>query len=123
MDLEKEKLVKKEMRKLNSIFADLPADRKKLCANLIQNAAFMSVTLAELQEDIAERGAVITGVNGNGFETTMENPAQKSYNTMVNRYAAIIKQLADFLPDQKSDTVNKAGEALAAFVAKGKPKR
>jgi hypothetical protein len=40
---------------------------------------------------------------------------------MINRYSAIIKQLEELLPDKKTEGVNKAGEALYAFVAKGKP--
>lgn len=121
MDIEKEKLIKKEKSRLKRIFKDISEDKKKLCEPLMQNAAFMVVTLEELQKSIADEGAVIKAVNGNGFMTTQENPAQKSYNTMINRYTVIIKQLQDLLPDDKVDTVNKAGEALAAFVAKGKP--
>lgn len=121
MDIEKEKLIKKEKNRLKKIFKDISEDKKKLCEPLMQNAAFMAVTLEELQKNIASEGAVIMAVNGNGFETLQENPSQKSYNTMINRYTAIIKQLQDLLPDTKADTINKAGEALAAFVAKGKP--
>lgn len=116
-----EKAIKKEQAKLNKIFKNIGEDKKKLSENLIKNAAFMSVNLAELQEDIAEKGAVIVCVNGNGFEVAQENPAQKSYNTMIQRYTAVIKQLSDMLPDSKQDGINKAGENLAAFVAKGKP--
>ena len=81
----------------------------------------MSVTLEELQEDIKERGPIVTGTNGNGFTVSTENPSQKSYNVMISRYTTIIKQLEELLPDQKTENINKAGETLAAFVAKGKP--
>lgn len=113
--------VAKELRKLKTIYKDIPQSKKKLCEGLMQNAAFMAATLEDLQEKIAESGPVITQVNGNGFETTMEHPAQKSYCNMVARYNGVIKQLADLLPDNKADTVAKAGENLAAFIAKGKP--
>ena len=65
--------------------------------------------------------AIITAKNGNGFETVQENPAQKRYNTMITRYCSTIKQLQDLLPNSREDNINKAGEALAAFVTKGKP--
>ena len=112
--------IKKEIRKLNRIFKDIEKDKKSLCTELIKNAAFMAITLEDLQKDIMENGAIITGTNGNGFEVVQENPAQRSYNTMINRYASIIKQLNELLPDAKEENVNKAGEKLAAFVAKGK---
>lgn len=117
----KDRRISKEIKKLNSIFENISEDKKELCNNLIQNAAFMAVTLADLQKTIQEEGAIITSVNGNGFETMQEHPAQKSYNTMINRYSAVIRQLSDLLPDTKQDVINNAGETLAAFVAKGKP--
>ena len=116
----KDDRIKKEINKLKRIFKDINKDKKTLCAELIRNAAFMAVTLEDLQNDIMENGAIITGTNGNGFEVVQENPAQRSYNTMINRYASIIKQLQELLPDAKTENINKAGEALAAFVAKGK---
>lgn len=116
-----DKRISKEMRRLNKIFENVADDKKKLCSNLIKNAAFMAVTLEELQERIQSEGAVITSMNGNGFETMQEHPAQKSYNTMINRYSSIIRQLTELLPSDRQDAVTSAGEALAAFVAKGKP--
>lgn len=119
--MEKQERINKELQILKKIFKDIPEDKKRLAANLIQNAAFMTITLQDLQEQINNEGAILTSINGNGFEVTSEHPAQKSYNTMINRYSSVIKQLNELLPDSKTDTVMKAGEALAAFVAKGKP--
>lgn len=117
----KKSLIKKEKARLEKIFNGIAPDKKILCEKLIGNAAFMAITLELLQEDINLNGPVITGINGNGFEVTSENPAQKSYNTMINRYGAVIKQLEELLPDDKTNARESAGEALAAFVAKGKP--
>lgn len=121
MDQKEEKKLKKEIAKLNRIFKNIGEDKKKLCENLIKNAAFMAITLEELQNDINENGPIGTYINGNGFKVSQETPAQKSYNAMINRYTAVIKTLVDLLPDDKTETANKAGEALAAFIAKGKP--
>lgn len=55
----------------------------------------MAVTLQELQDRINLDGAVIDYINGNGFNTINEHPAQKSYNTLINRYTTVIKQLTD----------------------------
>ena len=114
-------IIDAEKKKLAEIFAEIPENKKKLCSKLIENAAFMSVTLENLQNQINEDGPVITLVNGNGFEITQEHPAQKSYISMVAKYSAIINQLTNLLPDHKSETVAKAGENLARLVAGGKP--
>ncbi len=110
-----------EKRKLNKIFEKIPENKKNLCKKLIENAAFMAATLDELQKEINENGPVITTVNGNGFEVMQENPAQKSYISMIGKYNQTISQLTSLLPDQKQDGVYKAGESLAKFVAGGKP--
>ena len=93
--------IKKEEKKLNTIFKDIPEDKKSLCEGLIKNAAFMYVTLEELQEEINENGAMIKYQSGNGFDTIRDNPAQKAYTTMISRYTGIIDQLNKMLPFDK----------------------
>ena len=93
--------IKKEEKKLNTIFKDIPEDKKSLCEGLIKNAAFMYVTLEELQEEINENGAMIKYQSGNGFDTIRDNPAQKAYTTMISRYTGIIEQLNKMLPSDK----------------------
>lgn len=118
----KEARIKSEIARLDKIFSNIEENKKKLIKKLIDNAAFMTITLEELQKSINEDGPVITSINGNGFETINEHPAQKSYNQMIAKYTSTIKQLTDLLPDSKEDSVSKAGESLAKFVAQGKPK-
>lgn len=96
-DLSIHEQVKAEERRLNKIFTNLDKDKKAINQKLISNAAFMAVTLQSLQEQVNSEGAVIKSINGNGFETINEHPAQKSYNTMINRYTAVIKQLTDLV--------------------------
>lgn len=119
--MDKDTEIKKEIAKLNKIFKDIPEDKKKLCEGLIQNAAFMYVTLSELQQEVIKHGAMISYTSGNGFDTIKDNPAQKAYTTMIARYSGIINQLSSLLPDQKAEGINKAGENLARLVAGGKP--
>ena len=110
----KEQRIKREVTKLKKIYSNLDAER-------MENAAFMTVTLEDLQKQINEEGSIQTGTNGNGFKTTQESPALKAYNSVMQRYTPCIKQLTDMLPDEKSASAAKAGEALAAFVLAGKP--
>lgn len=113
--------IKKEKDKLNIIFTDIPENKKRLCAKLIENAAFMAVTLEDLQDIVNTEGAIMVAKNGNGFEITQEHPAQKSYVGMLAKYSSVINQLQNLLPDQKSDSLTKAGENLAKMVVGGKP--
>lgn len=121
MDKQKDIKIKNEIKRLTGIFEEIHEDKKTLISKLIDNAAFMAITLEDLQDRINNDGPIIKSTNGNGFEVISEHPAQKSYNTMINRYTSTINQLTNLLPSDKETSVSQAGDALAAFIAKGKP--
>lgn len=112
---EKEKKIRKEFNKYKKKFGNMEKDKKEFVEDLCQQAAFMKITLLELQEDINARGTVVTGLNGNGFEVTSENPSQKSYNTMIKNYNATVKTLVEFLPGLEEDD-----EMMSFIKGKGK---
>lgn len=76
---------------------------RELAKKLYKRICFMDKTLNDLEEQVKEEGAIITTVNGNGFDVMTEHPAQKSYNTMVGRYNAMVKSLVDMIPSGKTD--------------------
>ena len=47
-----DKQIKAEIARLTKIFANIDEDKRELCQQLIQNAAFMAVSLRDLQEQI-----------------------------------------------------------------------
>ncbi|WP_405317593.1 hypothetical protein [Faecalibacillus faecis] len=99
--IDKNKKIKKETQRLKKLFKELPENKKKMAEKLIENAAFMSITLDELKDDIKLYGVKETYVNGAnqyGFKESIES---KTYNTMIKNYMNIIKQLNDMLPEDK----------------------
>lgn len=117
----KENRIKREKNKIKKILVDVPESKLKLNEKLIENVAFMAVTLEDLQKQINEEGSVIVAKNGNGFDVTQEHPAQKAYVAMMAKFTPAMTQLMSLLPDNKTDSVAKAGEKLARFVANGRP--
>lgn len=109
----KEERIAVELRKFKGFCRNLGRDRKNIAVKLCQKAAFMEVTLEDLQRRINDEGAIIEGKNGNGFIVKLENPAQKSYNAMIKNYNAIIKTLADMMPEGAA-----ANDELMKFVRK-----
>lgn len=109
MKMSKDKQIDNEVRRIKDILKDIDSDRMNINEKLIQNVAFMSVTLLELQEKVKKEGAVIKSTNGNGFEVLNEHPAQKSYNTMINRFTSAMKQLTDLLPKGEVNSDNDDG--------------
>lgn len=116
METEKEKLIKKELNKYKNIFKSIDEDKKPFAQKWYEQAAFMSITLNELQDKIKTEGAVIETTNGNGFITYSEHPAQKSYNVMIRNYNATIKHLIDLLPDSEKGNQDE----LLEFLGRGK---
>lgn len=99
--IQKNKAIKKELNRLKKLFKELPDNKKKMSEKLIDNAAFMSVSLEELKKDIIMYGVKETYVNGKdqyGFKESVES---KTYNTTIKNYMAIIKQLNEMLPEDK----------------------
>lgn len=110
--IDKEKLRKKELAKLNRIFKNLPDEKKKLAEGLKAQAAFMVATLAELQEIMNRDGPVELFEQGKQ-RLLREHPAAKTYNTMVRNYTAVCKALFDLLPDEERKD---AADELMEFV-------
>lgn len=99
--IEKNKRIKKETNRLKKLFTNLEKNKKKIAEKLIENAAFMSITLEDLKKDIVKYGVKETYVNGKdqyGFKESIES---KTYNTMIKNYMNIIKQLNDMVPEDK----------------------
>jgi hypothetical protein len=102
-DLNKEDRILKEIKRLNSIFNKVDKNKIKTVKSLIENAAFMTVTLEDLQKLInAEEGLISKYKNGENQYGTKKSPEVEIYNTMIKNFSTIIKQLTDLAPEGKS---------------------
>lgn len=94
----KEKKIKNEIKRLNELFGNMPKSTMDKVQSLIQNAAFMTIVLDELQKIINQKGVVEeyqNGANQKGFKKTVE---VEIYNVMVKNQIAIFKQLSELMP-------------------------
>lgn len=87
-----------EFQRIFVFFEDLPENKKSIVLPLIQNAAFMRVTLDDLQRIIAEQGPVEEYRNGETQYGMKQSAALQSYNSLIKNYAAVIKTLFGLLP-------------------------
>lgn len=97
--LAKDKQISNEVRRLTNIFKDIDPKKKLVAKGLIEEAAFMKATLKELKSSIDENGPIDEMPQGE-YSILREHPALKSYNTMVQRYTTIIKELNGLLPKE-----------------------
>ena len=97
-DLTKDERIKKEILRLKRLFKNMSKDTINRVLSLINNAAFMTVTLEDLQETINREGTVSEYQNGENQHGTKKSPEVEIYNTMIKNHMGIIKQLTDLTP-------------------------
>lgn len=99
-DLKKKKLkrIKTEQRRLQKSFANIDPEVLKTVKSLIENAAFMVITLSDLQDEINFSGCVSTYQNGENQWGTKKSPEVEVYNTMIKNHMSVMKQLTDLIP-------------------------
>ncbi len=112
-NLERNKKTKSELRRLSKLFGDLDDSTRGIVKPLIENAAFMSVSLDELQNIIREKGFSETYQNGENQFGTKKTVEVDIYNTMIKNYASVIKQLCDLSPTAQPEQDGKLFTYLA----------
>ena len=117
--LEKEKKIKQEINRLKKLFKDFEKDKAKVLEGLINEAAFMKITLEETRQDLLQNG--LTELFEQGEQSfNRERPEVKIYTTFTQRYSGVMKQLIDLLPTElkKEET-----DELMNFIRKAKLKK
>jgi hypothetical protein len=94
--LEKERQIKKEQLKLKKLFADIDYNKRKVIEPMIENAAYMAVTMRELQAVINTKG--ISSAN-----KTSKSPETDLYIHLSKMYLVLMKQLIEFCPPAKKE--------------------
>lgn len=106
--------ISEEIKKWDDVFENISDDKKQVASRLIEQVAFMKITLDILKINIQLDGATYMFKQGKQ-EMIIENPAQKSYNTMINRYTAACNALFNLLPQEKP---KEPDDGFEAFIAK-----
>lgn len=113
--LEKIERINEEIKRLSKGFTKIPAKAKTTVKKLIENAAFMAITLEDLQNQINETGTVEEYQNGANQWGTKTNPDVQTYNSMIKNYSNVIKQLSEFLPKEDPKPKEKEDQ-IEAFI-------
>lgn len=106
------KTIKKEYK---VILAKIPEDKKVIGEKLVEELSFMEKTLASLKRLIEENGEMEHFQQGKQ-DFLRESPALKSYNTTVQRYSVMYRQLTDLIG--KSQEAEKSN-AVYDFLKEG----
>lgn len=105
-ELDRNKRIKKEFQRIIIFFEELDENQKAVINPLVQNAAFMRVTLDDLQKIISEQGPVEHYQNGAHQSGVKQSAALQSYNSLIKNYTAVVKNLISLLPPENRPPVN-----------------
>ena len=117
-DMSKDDYIKCEIKRLNKIFSNLTQDASAVAERLIENAAFMAVSLNELQGLINLHGYTEEYQNGENQKGVKKSSEVDIYNTMIKNFNTTMKQLIDMLPDSPSGG-NSRNAALDYITGRG----
>ncbi|KMJ56445.1 hypothetical protein AB685_21915 [Bacillus sp. LL01] len=101
----KKPTISAEMRKVKTLLKQIPKDRQPIAQGLYNELVFMQNTLNTLKAQVEEEGAVSMFRQGKQ-EFLREHPALKAYNTTIQRYSLLYKQLIDLLPQSDEESHN-----------------
>lgn len=109
-ELNKETRIKKELQRLKKIYSVLPKNKQAIVTPLLENAAFMKITLDDLQESINTNGCSDEYKNGANQYGKKAAADLQAYNSLIKNYNTISDRLEKLLPtDQKK---SKLGELM-----------
>lgn len=86
----------KKTTAFDEILNKIPEDKRAIGEKLVAELTFLEQTLARLKKTIGEYGEVEHFQQGKQ-DFLRESPALKAYNTTVQRYSVMYRQLTDLM--------------------------
>ncbi|HAU4854971.1 TPA: hypothetical protein ACVT6H_003449 [Clostridioides difficile] len=114
--LEKEKKIKQEVSRLKKNYKDLEKEKIKILDGLVNEAAFLKISLEETREILTKEGLTEIFKQGKQ-EFERERLQVKIYLNFMKLYSSVMKQLIDIIP---SDKKQEEEDKLIEFMKKGR---
>ena len=92
--------IREEYCRMKKLFSAMPENELSFCDPLLQNAAFMKVTLEDLQEAINANGVTDIYQNGANQSGTKASADLQAYNSLAKVYNALMDKLSAKLPKE-----------------------
>ena len=108
----KETRIRREKERLQEIFKDLEPNKLSTCQALIERAAFITISLEDLELLLNENGWVEPYQNGENQFGLKKSAAADVHISLTKNLNAIVKQLLDLVPPAQKES------RLAAMMSK-----
>jgi hypothetical protein len=96
---ERKELIVKEFTKLKKSLKEIDESRKLTIEKLLQEAAFMTVTLEETRQIITRDGIIEEYQNGATQKGLKKSSAVEVYDKLLTSYARVVEQINKSLPE------------------------
>lgn len=96
--MNKEERIAAERERLNKLFADLDANQLQAAAGLISSAAFLAVSLEDLEAEINANGYIDSYTNGSNQAGEKISAAVQAYTALNAKYQSTIQKLLKIVP-------------------------
>ena len=100
----KEERIKSELSRLKKIYNKLPKNKLAIVIPLLENAAFMKITLDDLQNSINENGCSDEYKNGENQYGKKAAADLQAYNSLIKNYNTVSDRLEKLLPSEQKQS-------------------
>lgn len=118
---EREQRIEAEKKRLNTILSKVDKNKLKTVETLIDRAAFITISLQDLENILTEKGWTEEYFNGRNQSGIKRSSEADVHISLTKNLSAIMKQLIDIVPEKEPDAGDKSDE-LDNFL-KGRQKR
>lgn len=117
MECTKEERINAKCKMFKAAIAGISEQRKKIAYEHCQRAAFMLVSLEDMETQMNEDGMCVEMSQG-AYSITRAHPLIAQYNATIKSYNSTIEKLLAMLPEGAAK--EKAGNSLMAFAMSAK---
>lgn len=109
----KEERIAAERERLGALFADLDENQQQTAAGLISSAAFLRVTLEDLEAEINAAGCTEEYINGSNQSGVKVSAACQAYAQLNTKYQSTMQKLLKIVPPAPKKPKPKSTEEIA----------
>lgn len=86
------------LKEMKEIYSELSPNQKVICYSMLEEAAFLKVTLEELKLEISENGTVDEYQNGANQYGKKISANLQSYNSTLKNYFVLLEKIVKMFP-------------------------
>ncbi|WP_017548651.1 hypothetical protein [Salinicoccus carnicancri] len=112
----KEQRIRTEYNRIKKSYKPLPKETLNVVEGLMRRAAFMRVSLEDMEEDLMENGSVeLFSQSESQKPYERQRPMAQLYNSMNANYQKIIRELSSHLPKEIQEKMDSPEDIMTRF--------